>query len=264
MTDIKTKHFYDAYSNNESFKKRKESSIYFLRQRNNILKSIAIQHLVKKYKVKRVLDVGCGRGGDMFKYHNSGVETMVGIDFSTKRIQSAIERLTNMQNRPHKYQYYVHDMNDQFMSTDGVYDMISFVFSIHYAKDLSNTLSMYTKLLKTGGCVLIIYMNYQKVMEMGFKSNSICNIRELNDDEISFTLSENVENCTEKKMTPDLMHGSIPDDMDIVLDINFSDFLKTYGEKSMLYKIKRNEECITSDELTVSDFYHVLVIEKQN
>lgn len=265
MANVKAKNFYDKYSGNESFKKRKQSSIYHLRQRNNILKSLIIESLVDKYMVNKVLDVGCGRGGDMYKYYNSGVQSLVGIDFSYKRIQSAIDRLKTLKQTPKHYEFQVHDMNVPFLSTKAPFDMVSFVFCIHYAEKLADTVITYSNQLRPGGCMMIIYMDFDIVRKSRFEKNSICEIRDLGNDEISFTLAENVENCTEKKMTFALFQKSIPTNLKIVHDMNFEDCFKCFdGNKILQSRFMNNNRFITNDELTVSNFYRVLVLVKQD
>lgn len=57
-------------------KKRKESSIYRMKSFNNWVKSVLIRNHVKFGD--KVLDLGCGKGGDLLKYSKSKVSFLVG------------------------------------------------------------------------------------------------------------------------------------------------------------------------------------------
>ena len=71
---------------------RKQSRIYHLRNLQNWVKSTLISEYTGK-GTQRVLDVACGKFGDLFKWSRLGVTHIVGVDISRKQVEDAIGRL---------------------------------------------------------------------------------------------------------------------------------------------------------------------------
>jgi len=72
---------------------------------NNFVKQYIISRALSGYIKPKVLDLGCGRLGDMFKYVEAGVHTLVGIDINTDNIYNykdgaATRLLENRGNMP--------------------------------------------------------------------------------------------------------------------------------------------------------------------
>ena len=65
---------------NQSHAERKRSVIYRLRCLNNWVKSAALQRRVREGD--RVMDLACGKGGDLKKYARAKIASYVGVDIA--------------------------------------------------------------------------------------------------------------------------------------------------------------------------------------
>lgn len=72
---------------------RESSPIIKLRHYNNAIKFILINNATRKGD--RVLDLGCGKGGDLRKYTMADISYYVGIDISNASISEAMKRYTS-------------------------------------------------------------------------------------------------------------------------------------------------------------------------
>src|SRR5688572_26105193 len=57
--------------------RRRASTIIYLRSFNNWIKSVLIGRCVKRGE--NVLDLGCGKGGDLFKWNKAKINKLVGL-----------------------------------------------------------------------------------------------------------------------------------------------------------------------------------------
>ncbi|ODV88234.1 hypothetical protein CANARDRAFT_193912 [[Candida] arabinofermentans NRRL YB-2248] len=141
--------------------KRKESKIYTLRSFNNCIKYILVNKYGKPHG--NVLDLGCGKGGDMAKWESIGTESYVGIDLSDQSIKEAISRY-----RKSRYQFHaifatgdafnvpIPKLLENFKEEVNLeFDTVSMQFCLHYAFDSEETirhlLENISRSLKVGG-----------------------------------------------------------------------------------------------------------------
>lgn len=155
------------YYNTQTFHsrqtKRTESPIYRLRSFNNCIKYI----LINKYGKPdgTVLELGCGKGGDLAKWGMIGTRQFVGIDLSDESIREAIKRYRNG-----RYEFQaVFATGDAFkveipeilkdFAMEEVshlqFDNVSMQFCMHYAfsseESVESMLANVSKSLKVGG-----------------------------------------------------------------------------------------------------------------
>ena len=149
---------------------RDSSSIIGLRKYNNWLKSVLAQQTTESLKSLyasshllsvstspenlRVLDICCGKGGDIKKWLYAGVNTYVGIDIAEQSVIEAERRLNEMLESSFHFQKMISRKNSTFKSkfialdcfnhvidetvlTDAFYPnhfhVVSCMFAIHYA-----------------------------------------------------------------------------------------------------------------------------------
>ncbi|VVT43500.1 uncharacterized protein SAPINGB_P000014 [Magnusiomyces paraingens] len=75
---------------NQGQERRKQSPIFKLRSFNNWVKSILIYKYAQRGDV--VLDIGCGKGGDLWKWERAGIKGFIGIDVANVSIENAQDR----------------------------------------------------------------------------------------------------------------------------------------------------------------------------
>lgn len=88
--DTIVKEFYNTQTHNSYKTKRTESEIYKMRSFNNCIKYIMI-HKFSRHEGS-VLELGCGKGGDLSKWQMVGTRDFIGIDLSDQSIKEAVHR----------------------------------------------------------------------------------------------------------------------------------------------------------------------------
>lgn len=123
---------------------RKVSNILFLRQFNNWIKSSLINKYCQKLDSNlSVLDLCCGKGGDIQKYLIQNVSLYVGADLSANELKNAINRLEkkkaeNKSNKKCKFIFIEEDVSDPnnhlMEKIENIYyfDLVSCQFALHY------------------------------------------------------------------------------------------------------------------------------------
>ncbi|TMW57975.1 hypothetical protein Poli38472_013449 [Pythium oligandrum] len=88
---------------------RAESLLFHMRSMNNWVKSIMINEYSKRDD--HVLDLACGKGGDLMKWAKRGILKYVGADIAQKSLEDAVERfLSNVQHRDLEVQFVQGDL----------------------------------------------------------------------------------------------------------------------------------------------------------
>lgn len=84
--------------------KRSQSRIFYLRNFNNWIKSALIGEFLEKVREKKkrdiaVLDLGCGKGGDLLKWKKGRIHKLVCTDIADVSVQQCQQRYEDMKNR---------------------------------------------------------------------------------------------------------------------------------------------------------------------
>lgn len=141
--------------------KRHLSPIIKLRNFNNAIKYMLIDKLTHKGDV--VLELGCGKGGDLRKYGAAGISQLIGVDISNASIIEAQKRYESMRNLDYQVIFITGDCFgeslgvavDPFPQCRFPCDVVSAQFCLHYAFETEEkarrTLLNVAKSLKIGG-----------------------------------------------------------------------------------------------------------------
>lgn len=201
-------HYYNSSNyGNVSRKKRNTSLTINLRKYNNQVKYV----LLEKYCNKKnyLMDIGCGKGGDIFKYHKLDLGLVLGFDFSINRLKSALDRVKNLQqneNTKTRFIFELRDMNtfcNDSTFFQNKFDIVVFFFTIHYADNILEILTRVSNFLKSNQSKIVItFLDADRLGSSDFE-NSICSIQKIGNNAINFTLADCVENCREN-----ILHGS--------------------------------------------------------
>lgn len=87
--------------------KRKESTIIRLRSFNNWVKSVLIQRHVRPRQC--VLDMGCGKGGDLLKWAKAKIQHLVAADIAEVSMQQMQGRYQSLRDRRFTAEFYPMD-----------------------------------------------------------------------------------------------------------------------------------------------------------
>jgi mRNA (guanine-N7-)-methyltransferase len=156
--------------------RRTDSKIKGLRSYNNWVKSVVIQKCGPKEPGAKVLDIGCGKGGDLMKWQNARIGLYVGVDPADVSVEQAKERYMQMVRKNRRLFRAEFIARDGFgMSLQGVpaimdvgfdagldvrwggggFDTVTMMFSMHYAFETEEKAKMMLQnvagALKKGG-----------------------------------------------------------------------------------------------------------------
>ncbi|OAF70672.1 mRNA cap guanine-N7 methyltransferase, partial [Intoshia linei] len=132
--------FYDENVKTDDLNHRNESRIIHLRKFNNWVKSVLIDSIKKNDGGKIVLDLCCGKGGDIRKWIKFGAEDVHFVDFSKKSIDECRQRYNNTKQQicslpKFKASFIVADVGKEniYKNLSNVtYDVVSCQFALHY------------------------------------------------------------------------------------------------------------------------------------
>ncbi|CAN6604348.1 hypothetical protein TRVA0_002S04016 [Trichomonascus vanleenenianus] len=118
------------------FVKRRESPIFALRNFNNFIKSALIHLETRPYST--VLDIGCGKGGDLLKWANNKAKGFIGIDIADVSVSQARERYDKLRYKLFWADFCVGDayrdrVEDIVHPEAFPVDIVSIQFAMHYA-----------------------------------------------------------------------------------------------------------------------------------
>lgn len=141
--------------------RRNLSPIIKLRNFNNALKFMLVDKYTQKGDV--VLELGCGKGGDLRKYGSTDISQFIGIDISNASIQEAHKRYRSMKNLSFQVILITADCFGEslgpavepFPDCRFPCDLVSCQFSFHYAfeseRKARRSLLNVSKSLRVGG-----------------------------------------------------------------------------------------------------------------
>ena len=122
---------------NQGREQRNQSPIVNLRNFNNWIKSTLIRNFTEERGL-HVLDMGCGKGGDLMKWDKAQIASYTGIDLAEVSIDQARGRYRNMRNARFPADFYAFDCFSQPLTQllppdRRTYDIVSMQFCMHYA-----------------------------------------------------------------------------------------------------------------------------------
>ncbi|KAL0961683.1 hypothetical protein UPYG_G00330380 [Umbra pygmaea] len=127
---------------------RSRSRIFYMRNFNNWLKSVLIGEVL--YKVRqsskelRVLDLGCGKGGDLLKWRKGSISQLVCADIAAVSVEQCQSRYDDMKKRGHhndrifSAEFITADctkelLTDKLKDPEMLFDVTSCQFVYHYS-----------------------------------------------------------------------------------------------------------------------------------
>ncbi|XP_050379472.1 mRNA cap guanine-N7 methyltransferase 1-like [Argentina anserina] len=277
---------------NQTFEEREVSPIVHLRKLNNWIKSVLIQLYAHRGDV--VLDLGCGKGGDLYKWDKAGITYYVGIDIAQGSIQDCHARYTNARFRfPARLICGdIAEMRlDQALADELPFDICSCQFALHYSWTTEararRAIANISATLRPGGTCIgtipdanVIIRKLRETRGLCF-GNSVYSVRF--DEEFSekkFKSSspfgiqymfhlEGVVDCPESLVPFDVFESLVKEyDMELVFVKNFHEFVHHYM-KLPKYKEMRTigvlggQSTISEDEWEVAYLYLSFVVRKR-
>jgi SAM-dependent methyltransferase len=155
-----TRRYYDRKADPETSKFLK--SCLTVRQASKTIELRIFHNDIKRHLLKsfckpgeNLLDLGCGRGGDLQKWNAVGLGSVLAVDLSPEEIQEAQTRRSNVQGET-RVEFRVLDLAASAQKlSDTPYDIVSCMFAIQYFFCDSSTLDAFFQTvsdnLKEGG-----------------------------------------------------------------------------------------------------------------
>lgn len=168
--------------------RKTDSRIKGLRSYNNWVKSVLIQKCGPKENGAKILDIGCGKGGDLMKWQQQRIALYVGIDPADVSIEQARDRYKQMQRKNRRI------FDAEFIARDGFgkllddvpivsqvgfdkgldmrwggggFDCVSMMFCMHYAFESEATAKIMLRnvaaALQKGGKFIGVIPNSDKI-----------------------------------------------------------------------------------------------------
>lgn len=188
---------------------RVESRIFHMRNLNNWMKSELINevlHLLRResnsdFLRPRVLDLACGKGGDLRKWKMANIESVVMADVAEVSLQQAKERYNEMLQRERFGLFsaeFVHadcckENLKSKISSRSEFDLVSCQFALHYSfideQSARTFLRNATETLRPGGYLIGTLPDAERIVwsvreNHGEFRNTVCTIRYENKDEL--------------------------------------------------------------------------------
>lgn len=222
-----------AHYNTVKNNMRDRTNMMPLRDFNNFVKWLLVFEYSQPYDV--VLDMACGKGGDLEKWRRACVDGWIGVDIADVSISDATKRYERLRPKTFWADFLVGNcfgtnIKETVLHPDTPeVDVVSCQFALHYAFDtqerINTALANVSSVLKTGGLFFgtmpnpdYLLQNLQQALREGKREwgNSIFNIKFDEDVEIrdgkfvkpfgngyTFYLSEAVDNVPEYTISID-------------------------------------------------------------
>jgi len=178
-------------------KNRNKSIIINMRKFHNWIKNELIKesvdYLKENYNINNIslLDLSCGKGGDMHKWFNNDIYDVVGIDIDEESIHEANKRYDELkkQIKEHNklnYQFYIFDLSnsDNIFHINKLikhkkFNIISCQFAIHYffknEDSLNTLLTIVSKYIADKGIFIGTTFNGDRITEEFMENDKISN-----------------------------------------------------------------------------------------
>lgn len=242
---------------------RNQSVFYNMRRFHNWIK----RSLLNKYSTKsgQLLDLACGKGGDIYKWIDNNIRYVEGYDINEESIQEANNRFNKVINKPtsknFNYTFNVKDLSKELIDTTNKFDIITSFFAIHYFYKDSDTLNHFVKHLehlKENGYFVITTLCSEKLAEINYQySTEHLQIQYKSENSIEVYIKDTVldeateEYIVDKDFTIEIMNRL---GLELIETKLFDDYYPQW---------KKNQNFLSSQEQEYSFLNRVYVFRKK-
>jgi mRNA (guanine-N7-)-methyltransferase len=154
---------------------RQQSDILGVRRFNNWIKSVLIHRYAGANAT--ILDLCCGKGGDLMKFVKAGVRSYVGADHAIVSLQDAVQRYNEITPLPFQATFICADCHSARLSRGlpsdfPLFDLVSCQFALHYSFETEARARMFAcnigERLKPGGFFVATFPN-SNVLQLRLK-----------------------------------------------------------------------------------------------
>lgn len=169
----------------------------------------------------RLLDVACGRGGDLHKWRFLKVGEVVGLDVSGESVKEACARLEALGPGPPACTFRAHDLREEWPADLGTFGVVTCMFALHYFFETEGAAHAFigrvAAHLEPGGHFVGVVPDARRVNELikhGAFDNGVVRVRALWDGPPSpfgsaYTCSVQNTVTSESRAPEYLVYGSV-------------------------------------------------------
>lgn len=234
---------------------RQQSRILHLRNLNNWIKHILIAEFGSRERgIKDVLDLACGKGGDLQKWRKAQVRSWIGVDIAGSSVEEARRRYGEMGGPVFRAEFHVLDAFHKDWAPaigQNSFHAISCQFAYHYSFETEasarHAIKMVAKYLRPGGYFFGTIPDYREIRRRLMESedrrkigNAIFTLELDEGTELEpgfgqryhFDLAEAIESCPEY-FIPFPVLESLAEEvgLEAVLCSPFRQFFEAYSKK---------------------------------
>jgi len=179
---------------NQNKFQRSKSYFYNMRKFHNNIK----RDLLNKYanNVDNLLDLACGKGGDLQKWYDNKIKNVIGYDINEKSVKEANRRLQSFHNSNFNVQLNTLDLSKNVLKGSNNSNVITSMFAFHYFFENESTFeTIFDSInnnLKINGIFMGTFFDGKSVREL-LKSKAIHD----NWDSHFYIIPRNIDNTDE-------------------------------------------------------------------
>lgn len=157
----------------QSKSERAKSYFYNMRKFHNKIKRL----LYDKYanNISSLLDLACGKGGDLSKWVSNNIKNVVGYDINESSIKEAKRRVNEFEKSGTKVELCVKDLSTVVIKGNEDFDVITSMFAFHYffesQKTFDTIMTTIDNNLKGGGYFMGAMFDGKSVQRLLNESN---------------------------------------------------------------------------------------------
>jgi mRNA (guanine-N7-)-methyltransferase len=269
---------------NQDVQSRRHSPIYHLRAFNNWVKAVQISEGTQGRRHLRILDLACGKGGDLGKWRRSqAVEAYYGLDIASVSIDHARSRLDDIR-PPFPVTLLAADAFRRPLPSDiprALFDIVACQFALHYAFEseriLEQALRNVSDALQPGGLFIGTMADGDAIRKTSVRENSVFRITfpslDLNSVfgcQYVFHLIDAIDDCPEylsNRHVLEDMAGAA--NLELVYYLPFKDFYLAHAPRHL--QLLRHMDVVhpndgslalSADELPVAELYAAFCFRK--
>lgn len=276
---------------------RTKSDVSCIKNLHNWIKSVLIRTYA--FPLCKVLDLGCGKGGDLLKWGNANISKYVGVDISPTAIDDAMERykgrsrsttkpdtVNHLVQNKFDADFFCHDFCCTLPPLSLKFDLCSCQFALHYAFESESRANTFfhnvSESLNHGGVFFATFPNDQVILNRakhtGKFGNSLYQVDFKNKltsslqspphfgQKYYFSLRSSVNDCPEYVVHNCLLHDLCEKYNLSVISIKpFQQIVKEQRHKhKQLYNKMNVTTYIPHEEFEVSKLYCAAVLRKNH
>lgn len=230
-----------------------------MRRYHNYIK----RFIINKYKPKSygsVLDVACGKGGDLHKYINSNFNYIEGYDINEDSIKEAKRRaseaMNSNKNKNLEIVLKVQDLNKTPINSSRKFDMVVCNFAFHYLyKKMDLFLKNVMNNTKSGSIITLSFFNNSLLKNIKTETYEI---KKTGTSKVCVWIKDSVLNKKETEDIVDLpvmIEYFLSNGLVLLDNMNFSELYKDWQSKD-------SSNMLSEDERNLSFMNNVLVFMK--